>query len=89
MRNTYVSFFAIRLALLLQAAGERGTISELLSLLSSEQTVLGKVVVVATKLGIGDTFPRITLNLVDGSTLELPDGIDAKYRILLFYRGHW
>lgn len=41
------------------------------------------------KLGIGDTFPRMTLNLVDGSTLELPGGIDAKYRILLFYRGHW
>lgn len=43
----------------------------------------------AKKLGIGDTFPRLTLNLVDGSKLELPDGIDAKYRILLFYRGHW
>jgi len=44
---------------------------------------------VADKLGIGSTFPRITLNLVDGGTLELPDGVDAKYRILLFYRGHW
>lgn len=43
----------------------------------------------ADKLGIGDTFPRMTLNLVDGGTLELPAGIDAKYRILLFYRGHW
>lgn len=44
---------------------------------------------VANKLGIGDTFPRLTLTLVDGNTLELPDGVDAKYRILLFYRGHW
>ena len=43
----------------------------------------------ADKLGIGSTFPHITLNLVDGGTLELPDGVDAKYRILLFYRGHW
>lgn len=41
------------------------------------------------KLGIGDTFPHLTLSLVDGSTLELPDGVDAKYRIFLFYRGHW
>ena len=44
---------------------------------------------VADKLGIGSTFPHITLDLVDGGTLELPDGVDAKYRILLFYRGHW
>ena len=45
--------------------------------------------IVANKLGIGDTFPPMTLNLVDGSTLELPGGINSKYRILLFYRGHW
>ena len=43
----------------------------------------------AEKLGIGATFPKITLNLVDGGTLSLPDGLDAKYRIILFYRGHW
>jgi hypothetical protein len=41
------------------------------------------------KLGIGDVFPKMTINLVDGGTLDLPDGLDAKYRILLFYRGHW
>ena len=43
----------------------------------------------AEKLDSGATFPALTLNLVDGSTLELPDGLDAKYRIVLFYRGHW
>ncbi len=43
----------------------------------------------AEKLGIGDTFPKMTLNLVDGSKLELPDGMNSKYRIMLFYRGHW
>ena len=43
----------------------------------------------AEKLNIGDTFPRIKLDLVDGGTLELPDGIDARYRVILFYRGHW
>lgn len=41
------------------------------------------------KLGIGATFPRITLNLTDGGTLALPDGLAAKYRVILFYRGHW
>jgi peroxiredoxin len=43
----------------------------------------------AAKLDAGDAFPRITLNLGDGGTLELPDGVDAKYKVILFYRGHW
>ncbi|MGW8271554.1 MAG: hypothetical protein ACWGNS_13960 [Burkholderiales bacterium] len=43
----------------------------------------------ADKLNSGDVFPKLTLNLVDGSVLELPDGIDAKYKVILFYRGHW
>ncbi len=43
----------------------------------------------ADKLGIGATFPRLTLNLVNGSTLALPDGLGGKYRAILFYRGHW
>lgn len=43
----------------------------------------------ADKLGIGDTFPDLTLDLVDGSSMDLPGGLDAKYRIILFYRGHW
>jgi len=42
-----------------------------------------------SKLGIGAVFPHLRLNLVDGSSLALPDGMDAKYRIILFYRGHW
>lgn len=43
----------------------------------------------AQKLGTGEVFPRMSLKLVDGGTLELPEGIDAKYKIVLFYRGHW
>ena len=43
----------------------------------------------AEKLGIGATFPKITLNLVDGGTLSLPDGMNVKYSVFLFYRGHW
>jgi peroxiredoxin len=43
----------------------------------------------AEKLGIGATFPKMTLDLVDGGSLNLPDSLDAKCRIVLFYRGHW
>jgi peroxiredoxin len=43
----------------------------------------------SNKLGIGAAFPRMTLNLVNGGTVDLPDGIDAKYKIIMFYRGHW
>jgi hypothetical protein len=41
------------------------------------------------KLGIGSTFPNLTLNLVKGGTVNLPGGISTKYGVVLFYRGHW
>lgn len=41
------------------------------------------------KLGIGDTFPDMTIKLVDGGTLDLPGGLDTAYKVILFYRGHW
>ena len=43
----------------------------------------------AEKLNSGDTFPKMSLNLVDGGKLELPGGLDAKYKVILFYRGYW
>ena len=43
----------------------------------------------AEKLGIGDTFPELQFDLVGGDGLSLPDGLDAKYKVILFYRGHW
>lgn len=43
----------------------------------------------AAKLGIGDAFPSMTLKLVGGGTLDLPQGLDARYKVILFYRGHW
>lgn len=42
-----------------------------------------------TLLNTGDAFPALTFSLVDGSTLEFPGGLDGRYRIALFYRGHW
>jgi peroxiredoxin len=43
----------------------------------------------AEKLNTGDAFPKMSLNLADGGKLELPEGLDAKYKVILFYRGHW
>lgn len=43
----------------------------------------------ADKLGIGDAFPELRFDLVGGGSLSLPDGLDAKYKVVLFYRGHW
>lgn len=43
----------------------------------------------AEKLNTGDVFPNLTLDLVDGTRLDLPAGLDARYKVILFYRGHW
>ena len=37
----------------------------------------------------GDKIPPIKLNLIDGSTISLPDDISGRYVALLFYRGNW
>ena len=46
-------------------------------------------IVMAEKLIQGDRFPRIELNLTDGSTITLPEQIPGRYLALLFYRGEW
>ena len=43
----------------------------------------------ADKIGIGAVFPQVTLQLVNGGTLVVPDRMTSKYRVVLFYRGHW
>lgn len=43
----------------------------------------------APKLGIGDPFPAMRLQSVEGAPVDLPAGIDARYRIVLFYRAYW
>ena len=43
----------------------------------------------ARKLETGDQFPQLKLNIEDGSTVTLPDDIDTRQAIVLFYRGHW
>lgn len=43
----------------------------------------------AERLDTGATFPKLTLNLVDGTSIVVPDEPDARYKVILFYRGHW
>lgn len=41
------------------------------------------------KLGIGAEFPAMRIPLVGGGEMSLPDGLEGKYKVILFYRGHW
>ena len=43
----------------------------------------------AEKLQQGDRLPSVTLQLVDGGTIPLPDDAPTRYTALLLYRGHW
>ena len=43
----------------------------------------------SNKLGIGAALPSLTLKLVSGDTLALPDGLNTDWKVILFYRGHW
>jgi len=43
----------------------------------------------AKPLNAGDVFPDLDLALVGGHSLRFPSGLDSRYRIALFYRGHW
>jgi len=40
-------------------------------------------------LEIGDRFPSMTADAVDGSHFTLPDDLEGVIAVLLFYRGHW
>lgn len=37
----------------------------------------------------GDRFPSITGLRDDGTPIAIPDELEPKLAILLFYRGHW
>lgn len=43
----------------------------------------------ADKLRSGDRIPTLTLKLIDGSSLTLPDDLDSPKTLLLVYRGYW
>ena len=41
------------------------------------------------KLNAGELFPTMTLQLVGGGEVALPQEVDSAYQVVLFYRGHW
>ena len=41
------------------------------------------------KLQQGDRFPSLTLKLVQGGSIRLPNEMPTHYAALLVYRGHW
>ena len=41
------------------------------------------------KLNSGDTFPDLTVSVMGVGTFNLKDNLEAKYNIILLYRGHW
>jgi hypothetical protein len=43
----------------------------------------------ANKIGSGEKFPQLMLQIAGAGTLTLPDDIDTPYAVVLFYRGHW
>jgi hypothetical protein len=43
----------------------------------------------AQRLDSGSRFPSVTLSLVGGTTLALPDDWAGHAGAVLFYRGHW
>ena len=43
----------------------------------------------SSKLRQGEKLPSITLDLIDGGAIALPDEMPSRYVALLFYRAHW
>jgi len=37
----------------------------------------------------GDTFPALSLDIVGGRRISLPDDLAGSYGVVLFYRGSW
>ena len=42
-----------------------------------------------TLLAPGDRFPGLTLSLLDGSALDLPQALSGGHGVVLVYRGSW
>lgn len=40
-------------------------------------------------LKVGERFPEIQLEAVDGSMIDVPQELEGVRAVLLFYRGRW
>ena len=54
-----------------------------------DRSSIGKGNIMVEKLGPGSVFPSMTLQVSGGGSIDLPDHMDGKYNVVLFYRGHW
>ncbi len=43
----------------------------------------------ARRLDTGDTFPKLTIRMLGGDTINLPEDVAGHWCVVLFYRGHW
>jgi peroxiredoxin len=43
----------------------------------------------AKQLIPGDLFPNYTVQVTDGSTLNIPRDLRGEYAVIIFYRGIW
>ncbi len=43
----------------------------------------------AEKLDVGASFPEMKIAVTSGRSMSLPSGLDGRYKVILFYRGHW
>ena len=43
----------------------------------------------AEKLDIGASFPEMKVAVTSGGSIRSPGGLDGRYKVILFYRGHW
>ena len=42
-----------------------------------------------TPLTAGDSFPSLSITLVDGAAIDLPDALAGHYAVVLVFRGAW
>jgi hypothetical protein len=41
------------------------------------------------RLDTGDTFPPLTIRMLGGETIKLPEDVAGNWCVVLFTRGHW
>lgn len=45
--------------------------------------------ILGTQLDQGATFPDMTLNMLGGTTLTIPEELENRWTVLIILRGHW
>jgi hypothetical protein len=43
----------------------------------------------ARRLDTGDTFPALSIHMLGGESVNLPEDVAGRWCVVLFTRGHW